>query len=226
MKKIGLLVAILAVVVFAAEQDVWYEYPPCSGTWVHMTPGDPTNLARLWCQYPTGGACNRQYYSFTFTTGVSMAQWVEWSISATEWKWKVRKVGPDLCQTDGWYAGDCITAWIKSNYDVEITFSGFDDLYNPNSVDKWIEAWYAWGEFMTPPPKNDPLWVRAPDLNNVTIRYPDSDTLHAGISVKIWTMIHVTSCNSACEYSDEGTVTIELKCIKPWIDPLTGYFNI
>ncbi len=224
MKKIGLLVAVLAAIALAVEVDTWYEDPPCSGTWVYQQAGNPQALARLWAQYPTGGACNKQYWSFNFTTNASMAQWVEWSISATEWKWKVRKVGPNLCQTDGWYAGDCITAWIKSNYDVEITFSGFDHLYNPNSVDKWIEVWYAWGEFNVPPPKTDPRWIPAPDLNNISIRYNDSDTLHSGISVKLWSMIHVTSCNSACEYSDEGTVTIELKCIKPWIDPQTGFF--
>ena len=155
-----------------------------------------------------------------------MAQWIEWSISGTEWKWKIRKVGPNLCQTDGYYAADCITFWLKSNYDVDMTFAGFGDLYNANSIDKWIEIWYALGEFNVPPPKTDPVWKSAALLNQTVIHFLDSQLLHDGISLKLWNYIHVTNCNSACEYVDvDGArIILELKMIKPWIDPATGYF--
>ena len=226
MKKIGLLIAVLAAVVLATEVDVWYEDPPCSGNWIYSAAGNPQALARCWSQLPAGGSCNKQYYTFNFYTAASMAQWIEWSISGTEWKWKIRKVGPNLCQTDGYYAADCITFWLKSNYDVDVTFAGFGDLFNNNSIDKWIEIWYAIGEFNVPPPKTDPRWIPAATLNQTVYHFLDSQLLHDGISLKFWNYIHVTNCNSACEYVDVdgGTITLELKMIKPWIDPATGYF--
>ncbi len=220
MKKIGLLVAVLAVVALAAQQQSWYWDVD---HWVQDDMG-PQGLSHLYTQYPTGGACNKQYYTFNFTTSASMAQWIEFAISGTEYKWRIRKVGPNLCQQEGWYVGDCITWWIKSNYDVDVTFSGFDHLYNPNSVDKWIEVCYLFGQDMTPPDKNDPRWICGPDMDTLDLHFGDSDSLHSGHSFKMWCMIHVTSCNSACEYTNTGTVTLELKCIKPWIDPQTGYF--
>lgn len=221
MKKIGLLIAVLALVAVAAETDVWYDD---DGEWVYAgTPG-PTSLARCWNQLPTGGVCNKRYWTFDFTTSASMAQWIEWSISGSEWKWKIRKVGPEICQTDGYYTSDCITFWLKSNYDVDVTFSGFGDLYNANSIDQWIEIWYALVDASLPPARNSGLWIRAESLNLVTYHFLDSDTLHNGLSYKFWNYIHVTNCNSACEYTDQGTITLELKMIKPWIDPQTGYF--
>jgi|GEM_PF-5533827 len=51
MKKIGLLVAVLAVIALAGELDTWYEDPPCSGTWVYQAAGNPQALARAWSQY-------------------------------------------------------------------------------------------------------------------------------------------------------------------------------
>ena len=81
-------------------------------------------------------------------------------------------------------------------------------------------------EYNLPQPRTDPAWKAAPDLNNLDMEFLDSEDLHNGISLKFWNYIHVTNCNSACEYVDidGGTVTIELKMIKPWIDPATGYF--
>lgn len=221
MKKIGLLLVLIAMVVLAGEHDTWYWD---NNGWVYQQAGNPQALARAWGQYPTGGACNKRYWGFDFTTSVSMAQWIEWSISSTEWKWKVRKVGPNLCQQEGWYATDCITLWIKSNYDVDITFSGFGHLYNPTSIDQYIEAYYCLGSFNLPPPKDDTLWIPAPALNNLIMHLVDSEALHGGLDWKFWNMIHVTNCNSACEYTNTGTIILELKMIKPWIDPATGYF--
>lgn len=227
---IAILMLIMSVAVIWAQNDcsecaTWYEDPPCSGNWVYQGTGNRQALARLWKSGGTGGACNRRFYSFNFQNSASMAQWIEWSINATEWKWRIRKVGPNICQTDGYYAGDCITLWLKSNYDVDITFSGFSNLYNPNSIDKWIEIYYALGHFDVPPPKTDPCWIPASELNNLTIRFLDSDTLHNGISLKLWNYIHITFCNSACEYTDPNgaTITLTLKCLKPWINPNTGY---
>jgi len=233
MKKgiIILLLTIPLVIVWAqtdcGECNTWFEDPPVSGNWIYQQAGNNQALTRCWKDGPTGGLCNRRFYRFNFRNSASMAQWIEWSISGTEWKWKIRKVGPNICQTDGYYAADCITWWIKSNYDVDVTFSGFGDLYNPTSIDKWIEVWYAWGEFNIPPPKNDPRWIRASALNNKVIRFSDSNELHSGISFKFWNYIHVTPCNSACEYSDPNgaTITLTLKCIKPWINPQTGYYQ-
>ncbi len=230
-EAIAILIIITLAVSWAqtdcGECTTWYEDPPCSGNWIIQPAGNRMALARLWKSGSTGGACNRKFFSFNFRNSASMAQWIEWSISGTEWKWRIRKVGPNICQTDGYYAGDCITFWVKSNYDVDIIFSGFSDLYNANSIDKWIEIWYALGDFNVPPPKNDPVWLRASAFNNTVIRFRDSNELHNGVTIKFWNYIHITSCNSACEYSDPNgaAITLTLKCIKPWINPNTGYYQ-
>jgi hypothetical protein len=223
MKKIGLLIAVLAAVVLAVEVDTWYA-DPTTGAWIHQDPGNLQALARLWNQYPTGGVCNKQNWSFNFTTNASMAQWIEWSISGSEWKWQIRKVGPDLCMHDGYYTGDCITFTVKSNYDVLMGFSGFGNLYNPTSIDQYIEVWYMFSNSNEPAPRTDPGWIPAASLNNTVFHFVDSQDLHDGLSYKFWNYIHVTNCNSACEYTNTGTITLQLQLIKPWIDPATGYF--
>ena len=224
MKKIGLLIAVLATMVLAAQVDTWYWD---GSQWVLNGATDPFSLCRAYAQYPTGGACNKEHWSFTFRAKASMAQWIEWSISGTEWKWRIRKVGPNLCDTVGYQAADCITFWLKSNYDVSMTFAGFGDLYNANSIDQYIEIWYAFVESNTPPPLNSSEWKSAAELNNTTIRWEDSQLLHDGISIKWWCKIKLTNCNSWCEYEDVdcGTVTITLEGMKPWIDPETGGFR-
>jgi hypothetical protein len=226
MKKIGLLIAVLVLVAFATEVSSWHWD---GSAWVDNGKG-PTALARCWGQLDAAGNCNKKDWVVPVTIKASMAQWIEWSINATEWKWRIRKVGPNLCQTDGYYAADCITFNLKSNYDVTVDFDGFADLerVEAGGVDRYIEVWYALGDFWggNPPPLTSAEWVSAADLNNLTLTAEDSQELHDGIFYKLWNKIHVTSCNSACEYQDDATVTISLTCIKSWIDPLTGYFNL
>lgn len=231
-KGITLILLLVSFILVRAQNDcnechTWYEDPPGSGNWIFQRAGNRQALARCWKSGSAGGACNRRYYAFNFQTSVSMAQWIEWSVSAAEWKWRVRKVGPNICQTDGYYATNCITLWVKSNYDVDISFCGFSNLYNLNAVDKWIEVWYALGDFDVPPPKNDPVWKSPTELNKTVLHLPDGSELHNGITLKFWNYIHITSCNSACEYSDPNgaTITLTLKCIKPWINPNTGYYQ-
>jgi len=220
MKKIGLLIAVLATLVLAAQVDTWYWD---GSQWVKNILNDPYALARLFSQYPTGGACNKQTWTFTFRAKASMAQWVEWAITGAEWKWQIRKVGPNLCDTSGFYCGDCIGMYVKSNYYVDLTFSGFGNLYNGSSIDQWIEIWYAFAESNTPPSTG---WMTPEELNAYTMHFDDSQNLHNGISWKWWNKIHVTNCNSYCEYEDidGGTVTISLAPVKPYIDPATGGF--
>lgn len=224
MKKLGILIAVLAAVVLATEVETWYE---ANGAWVTQGVGNPMALARCWAQFPVGGDCNKQWWHIDVFTRASMAQWIEWTLSGTEWKWKIRKVGPEPCMLDGYYAADCITTTLKSNYDVEITFSGFQDLYNANSIDQYIEVFYALSELNNPPPRTSTDWVAAAALNDVVLYVEDSQDLHDGISMKLWNYIHVTNCNSACEYVDPdgAQIHIELQMIKDWIDPETGYFR-
>jgi hypothetical protein len=77
------------------------------------------------------------------------------------------------------------------------------------------------------PPVGSSDWVRAIDLNNPAEwdTLYDSMVLHSGIQFKLWNMIEVVACNSACEYTDHASISLKLLCQKPWIDRTTGYFN-
>ena len=191
--------------------------------WVEQS--SPTNpninaLGRLYAQDAEMGACNKDFKIDVKITA-EVAQWIEWSISGTHWKWFVRKPGN--------YGGDCITGFIKSNQDVKIDFEGFEPLKylesNPKpSVVDTIPIWFAAGDFVTPPLKGDPAWTWCRDLNNEDPVIEDSEALHKGIQWKLWNYIHVVECNSACVYEDDALITLKLMCQKPWIDRETGVF--
>jgi len=174
----------------------------------------------LYAQDAKQGACNKDFKIDVKITA-EVAQWIEWSISGTHWKWFVRKPGN--------YGGDCITGLIKSNQDVKIDFEGFEPLKyipvgdKPSVVDT-IPIWFAAGDFVSPPVKTDPAWTWCRDLNKLDPIIEDSEALHKGIQWKLWNYIHVVECNSACKYEDDATITLYLCCQKPWIDRSTGYF--
>ena len=188
-----------------------------SGNWVSLGAGNIGADARAFTSKPLAGDSNQKYWYIPFENHASVAQWVSWAITGTRWDWFVRKPG---C-----YAADCIGFFIASNYSVDILYSGFDDLVyqDTGGVTLTIPVWYAiWG-LGTPPP--DSLWIPAASLNGLDIFIPDSKDLHYGISHKLWNKICTVPSNSACEYEDDAWVVIELKRIKIWIDPQTGYFK-
>jgi len=217
----------------AVEKYVW----DGQGNTVTDPAGGVYGDARVFSLLPNGGSCNKNW-EFEFTTEVQVAQWVTWSISGTKWQWFVRKPGT--------YIADCIVFNLKSNGDVEISFSGFDDPYyytsQPDaSQTAYIESYYGYsfGSGSATPSSVVSGWVRASDLNNETVFIPEffeeythKYSLHDGIVAHLWNKIVVVECNSASSYRDTGKIIITLKEQKPWIDangdyvePLRNFLN-
>lgn len=200
------------------EVQVW-QYNFNTNLWVLITEDAQAN-AKCFAKYPASGACNKKDWVIPVFINASVAQWVEWTLSGTDWEWFVRKPGK--------YAADCITATLKSNYDVLIDYDGFADLQymGTGGVKTYIPVFYAQtvGAQSSPPPQAD--FIAADALNNADGLIVDSQMLHDGLSWKLWNYIEVEACNTACEYWDEATITLTLQGIKNWIDPLNGYFDL
>ncbi|MGE5572140.1 MAG: hypothetical protein ACM3ZU_03850 [Bacteroidota bacterium] len=206
----------------AVEVDSWY----FDGTnWVHMSGPDTDPglrviaLARCWSSNPVQGSCNKEHWTIDFTHHASIAQWIDWTLSGSRWDWRVRKPGT--------YTADCITATLKSNNAVAITYSGFDDLtrLNEGGVKQTIDTFYSIGGAVPPGLPGSDAWVRASALNNEVDTIPDGAGLHEGLQTKLWNMIVVENCNSSCEYEDTGVITISVTNLKHWIDGESGNFK-
>lgn len=159
------------------------------------------------------GPSNRIKREMDFTTEVQVAQWSYWHFSGTKWTWFVRKPGE--------YYADSITATIKSNGNVAITFEGFS---NPTYVDgqplegvnKEIPVEYGVGSH---PTSGDFIgWFTAEDLNEQEALIFDSETLHNGATFKLWNKISVCDCNSAGVYRSTGKITMTLQNQAIWLD--------
>ena len=225
MKK-GLILALVALIVVPAlavmassPLTVW---KLDNGAWVVVfNPDDPepsyAEPARAYKSGDADGRCNKEHWEIEFTTEVQVAQWIEWSVTGTKWSWYVRKPGR--------YITDCIEFSIKSNGPITIGFSGFSSptYVEGEAVKDYIDAWYGYGQ------GNNPTYleemVSAEQLNESEVYIPDSLELHNGITRKLWNMIDVVNCNTACTYRDSGLITITLMTIKPWIDPETGNYK-
>ncbi|HOJ87530.1 MAG TPA: hypothetical protein PLD34_00910 [Pseudothermotoga sp.] len=220
-KLLIVLVAMLMVSVFAVAQNglsqltVWKDV---EGEWVTLSMTDPFAEARAYKSGAANGSCNKQNWTVDIETEVQVAQWINWQLDGTKWTWYVRKPGK--------YITDCISFYIQSNGEIVISFSGFESptyAATFSHVKDTVDAWYGYG--LGNLPEDIEEMVSAEQLNQARIFIPDSADLHGGISRKLWNMIQVVNCNSACNYIGRGTVTITLQRIKPWIDPATGGFN-
>ncbi len=219
-KLLVVLAALMAVAVLGVAQGLpnqveawrWVE-----GTgWVSMA-NDGVE-ANAWAFTSDGielQRCNKKDWTVEFTVHVSVAQWIEWRVNATKWKWYVRKPGE--------YAADCITLEVKSNGPVELRFTMPEIKRLPNQeipgVKEIIESWYGVGMALPE------TWYQAPLDDELVYTFEDSDALHGGINTKLWNRIKVVECNSVCEYEAKGTLKLTLGIIKPWIDPETGFFD-
>ena len=102
-----------------------------------------------------------------FLASPTQEPWIEYSLSATLYRWMLRKPGD--------YGSKCLTGSIKSNVDVLIDFVEFDDLQTPpllrgldRSVkcsDQQVEMYYSAniGEI----PINQVQWHRSFDLRSL-----------------------------------------------------------
>ena len=203
----------------AVEHEAWKLDD--SGNWIPMGVGGIEANARAFSSNPVLDKCNKIYWEIPVTVHASVAQWIEFSINGTRYDWRVRKPGT--------YAANSLTAWLKSNSDVEVDFRGFRNLKYRGSkrfpgVEQEIETWYAYGEGADPGDDNL-TWIPAVELNGCDAVIKDSAGLHTGsANWKLWNKIRVTECNSACEYNDNAMITLVLQNQKIWIDPETGNF--
>ena len=195
-----------------------------AGNWVPIQIGNPGARARCWMEVINyKDSCNKRLWPLTLKHEASVAQWIILGINGDGFHWGVRK--------PGYYSSDCIWLWFRSNYDVVVDFSGFENLlslYPDSCIDDTIEVMYALiDDSLAPPPIGDSAWMTVDQLNEIVYRVYDSYELHyQGWRKKIWCYIHVSPCNTACEYVDPdwATITLTLQRIKPWIDPETGLF--
>lgn len=191
----------------SVEHEAW---ELIDGVWSSMGTGGLGENARAWSSTTMNGICNKTYWNIPVTVHASVAQWIEFSISGIRYDWRVRKPGT--------YAGNSLTATLKSNGDLELDFEGFGNLVGATDE---IPIWYAYGEG----PPGGLNWVTAADLNGSCL-IDDSEGLHSGYSFKLWNKIEVVECDSACEYEDEAKITLVLMNAKTWIDPETGEFKM
>ncbi len=232
MKKLFLIVALVCFVPALALSQIPL-YPPAgyevesfhldtlTGQWVANPLGDPSAIAQCWASLEASGSCNKDWH-IDVKVHASIAQWSSWHMTGTRWDWFVKKPGD--------YAADCISGSIASNQNVLVDYHDFGDLVAEvpaNSIDDTIEVWYAVSASGTPYPLTSPNWVRSWDLNQAAEwdTLYDSAALHAGITWKLWNRIHVSNCNSACEYNDDAWISLQLLGQKPWIDRTTGLFQ-
>lgn len=197
-----------------AEVEAWY----WDGTeWLPSVDG------RLFTEITPGeileGDCNKQSWQFDVSISASIAQWIDWHITWNEWHWYIRKPGK--------YGGNCIQACIASNGDIKIAFAGFANLMSPDAVNPEIPVMYAHDMVVGAPPLNpllNPLavWSTPAELNEFGILLPDSENLHNELCWKLYNQIEVVDCNTACEYTNEATITLTLENQKDWIDGATG----
>uniref|UniRef100_A0A7V4TJA4 Uncharacterized protein n=1 Tax=Candidatus Caldatribacterium saccharofermentans TaxID=1454753 RepID=A0A7V4TJA4_9BACT len=185
-----------------------------------MGPDDSTNTVNVdipgaQCIYPKGAwAVITKPYFFSCNLDpcaevqvkASVAQWVTLSLSATEIKWYVLKPG---CYDTKWLFG-CLT----SNGDVDLVFSGFEDLKKTDE-DKTIPTYYKYWHWQWGGPW--PQWVRASNFNGTrSITEPIF-----GYVFRIYNKIEVSHLTPACEYEDPNgaTICVTLKEQKTWVKP-------
>ena len=195
-----------------------------NGSWVSQGGvGDPTNLARL-NRFGDiiDSNCNKRLWEINVRITASIAQWIDWQLTAQGWVWRVKKPG---C-----YAGNSIEFVVASNGDILIDYENFNDLHSVqgNAHVENIETYYSWGAGIADAETNG--WVRAADLNfdddvlldDVFTGSPLPD-LHDGVRFKLWNKICVVESNTACEYHDDATITLVLQMQKDWLDDAGGW---
>jgi len=179
--------------------------------------------AKSWNSVPvsSGGMSNKEVHSFTIINHISVAQWVEYTISGTRKDWRVLRPGI--------YASNSVTAVIRSNNDVIIEFYATDPEYeDPEAgVTRTIPKWFSYSTSNTLTEVEENGWVRGSDYSAespLVITLKDSAGLHAGLTFKLWEKIEVVPSNTSSDYEGYGVVTIKLTNMKHWVDPELGDF--
>jgi len=167
----------------------------------------PTDLAKAWKMDGWESYCNADQ-CVTFTVNASLAQWLELYISHTRWEWRILKPGD--------YATDSIAIAFRSNGNVTVCLYGFGPLVNVDGDEIPVATALVYDSL--PPGPGDWHW----DDWCYTFQEDES---HDTIAVKFWIRLIVVPCDSACEYTDTGTVCFTLDEQKPWVDRETGEYD-
>lgn len=221
------ILAILAVAILALAVSAFAVDPTIgsqeSGTWYwdvdlqewveHATlPIEEVNARLFRGGDEITGNCNKKYWEVPVYVHASVAQWIDFSLDWNQFDWYIRKPGI--------YAGNSIEACVASNSDIYIDYEGFDNLMPDDptvGTGNPISVWYGL-EIGLETPLTTGEWVAAPDLNGDDDTIEDCEKLHYSLCWKLWNKIEVIECNSACEYSDDATITLTLLNQKTWID--------
>ena len=177
-------------------------------SWKPERKGNVEANARAWHQGTMqGDFCNKKTWTIEVATHTSVAQWIRWQLNAQGWRIYVRKPGT--------YIANCISGSIKSNAEVRVTFSGFDDL--KNDLGEAIETYYSFGE---EDPSPAMVWYPAKTLDSETLVVP-----YCEHNAHLWIKIVVREDpddlypkTRACEYQDDAQVKISVTVYKTWLD--------
>lgn len=219
---LGIAVCLLVGGMVWAEEEIPNELTPEEQAklteLLSLTPDDSTNTVNVnipgaQCIYPKGAwaEITTPYHFYcnldpcvTVKVSASIAQWVTLDLSATELKWYVLKPG---CYDTKWLSG-----YLISNGDVDLVFSGFEDLKSTTDPNKIIPTYYKFWYFGGP---WNPQWVRAGNFNGTV---PISEPIYGRV-FRIYNKIEVSMFTPACEYKDPGDATIcaTLKEQKTWV---------
>lgn len=195
----------------AAQVEVW---ELANSGWVS------TNFAKAWNSGPaSSGMTNVEVSTINIANHVSVAQWVEYTLSGTRKDWRVLRPGT--------YASDSVTGTIRSNNAVAIEFWAEDPEYVVDNagVTRFIPKSFGIGSEATSTPAGVLAWLDASSTSEevpFSITIPDSADLHEGYSFKVWEQITVVPSNSSSDYHGDGQLTIRLTNMKHWVDPETG----
>jgi hypothetical protein len=141
--------------------------------------------------------------------------WVLWGISGTRIDWRARKPGV--------YASSALAALIMSNCDVFIDFENFGDLYNPLSVDPYIETFYGFTRLCSNQGIDDVNWIPAEELNYHDVLIEDGCFWIR--AWRLWNKIIVGNQNTAGEYENEATITLTLINVGLWLESSLGGYD-
>lgn len=182
---------------------------------------DTSTNAQAFNSGGSSGHCNRACWDAELETHVSVAQWINYNVDGTRKDWRVLKPGT--------YGANSVTARIRSNNDVQISFWAEDPTYLNDDVESPpIAAKYGYsiGENSGNNINNVSEWVSgfsAADPLVFTIRYEDG--LADELVYRLWQQIEVTNAHRSSDYHGFGGLLICVTNLKYWVDPETGGFN-
>jgi hypothetical protein len=230
-------VAVLSLVATAAFATVPGEFPPPGSeeatVWQYIPEtGQWAIAAHENCEAFRFGAeqtlfCNGVYdYDgrrtatdfMTLDVEASVAQYIEARLGRSNITFYVLKpyeivvVDGQIVQRDKEYAADCIDLGVKSNGDVTVTSAPIANMIGLDG--DVIPLRFAVVTTDSPPLKDSVEWAGVGQTLSHLMR---EDQAHEVNHLKLWTEIHTSKCNSACDYEGALQLYFVLEEQKPWV---------